>query len=101
MEHLLPAGADVRTLLGDDFDVREGRARNGTTTFYDTFDGRLHADGVTLRHTDGRLALLDRETGDELASRRGDRRAPAVHGRPARAAARAARGRDRDARADP
>ena len=28
-------------------------------TFYDTFDGRLHAAGVTLRHQDGRLALLD------------------------------------------
>ncbi len=68
MEHLLPAGVDVRTLLGTDFDLREGRARTATTTFYDTFDGRLYADGVTLRHTDGRLALVDRESGEELAS---------------------------------
>ena len=60
MEPLVP--------LRDEFVLREGRARRGITTFYDTFDGRLYADGVTLRHTDGRLTLLDRETGDELAS---------------------------------
>jgi CHAD domain-containing protein len=54
--------------LRDEFELRAGRARTGTTTFYDTFDGRLYAEGVTLRQTDGRLVLLERESGDELAS---------------------------------
>jgi len=54
--------------LRDEFELREGRARHGITVFYDTFDGRLHADGVTLRHADGQLVLIDRETGDELVS---------------------------------
>jgi CHAD domain-containing protein len=54
--------------LRDEFELRAGRARTGTTIFYDTFDGRLYANGVTLRHTDGRLGLLDRATGEELAS---------------------------------
>jgi hypothetical protein len=36
MEPLLP--------LRDEFALREGRARNGTTVFYDTFDGRLYAE---------------------------------------------------------
>ncbi len=54
--------------LRDEFELREGRARNGITVFYDTFDGRLYAGGVTLRHADGRLVLVDRETGDELVA---------------------------------
>ena len=68
MEYLLPEGADARAVLGAHLDVRAGRARDGDATFYDTFDGRLHAEGVTLRHAGGRLALLDRATGEELAS---------------------------------
>jgi CHAD domain-containing protein len=52
--------------LRNEFELREGRARNGTTVFYDTFDGRLYADGVTLRHADGRLVLVARKTGEEL-----------------------------------
>ena len=67
MELRLPENADVRELLSAHLDVRSGPATRGVTTFYDTFDGRLHAEGVTLRHADGRLALLDRETGAELA----------------------------------
>ena len=68
MEYLLGEGADARAALGAHLDVRAGRARTVTTTFYDTFDGRLHGEGVTLRHVDGRLALLDRASGEELAS---------------------------------
>jgi CHAD domain-containing protein len=52
--------------LRDEFELRAGRARTGTTIFYDTFDGRLYADGVALRHTDGRLIVQDRATGEEL-----------------------------------
>ncbi|HET6547332.1 MAG TPA: CHAD domain-containing protein [Solirubrobacter sp.] len=64
MEYLLPAGVE----LGAHLDVRAGRARTGTVTFYDTFDGRLHAAGVSLRHAHGRLALLDRASGDALGT---------------------------------
>lgn len=60
MEPLLP--------LREEFALREGRARTGITVFYDTFDGRLYAAGTTLRHTGGRLILVDRTSGEELAS---------------------------------
>jgi CHAD domain-containing protein len=66
---LLEEGADVESAsawLADKLDVRPGRARAFTATYYDTFDGRLHAAGVTLRHSDGRLLLSDRATGAEL-----------------------------------
>ena len=60
-----PRAADARSPSTS----TSARAAHGrSTTFYDTFDGRLHGDGVTLRHADGRLALLDRATGDELAA---------------------------------
>src|SRR3954451_12425130 len=65
--HLLPAGVDA-TRLAEHLQVRAGRARTSTATFYDTFDGRLHAGGVTLRHEGGTLALLDRATDEELAA---------------------------------
>ena len=71
MHYLLPEGADLQlayATLAEHLDVRTGRARSVTTTFYDTFDGRLHGDGLTLRHADGRLVLIDRATGDELAA---------------------------------
>jgi CHAD domain-containing protein len=67
MEYLLPAGVDARDVLGSRADVRADRARTSRAVFYDTFDGRLYAEGVTLRHLDGRLALLEKATGDELA----------------------------------
>jgi CHAD domain-containing protein len=69
--HLLPEGADLaaaRALINEHADVTAGRVRAGTSTFYDTFDGRLHAEGVTLRHLGGRLTLLDRVTGEPLAT---------------------------------
>jgi CHAD domain-containing protein len=68
MEFLLPEETDARAYLGAHLTVRPGPTTRGTVTFYDTFDGRLHAEGVTLRHAGSRLALLDRETGEELAS---------------------------------
>src|SRR3954454_8743225 len=68
MEFLLPEGVDARERLAAHLTVRRGPSTRGTVTFYDTFDGRLHAEGLTLRHAGTRLALLDRETGEEVAS---------------------------------
>ena len=69
--HLLPEGAqlsDARAQLKEHVAVTAGRIRAGTSTFYDTFDGRLHGGGVTLRHAGGRLTLTDRATGETLAT---------------------------------
>ncbi|RKQ93188.1 CHAD domain-containing protein [Solirubrobacter pauli] len=69
--HVLPEGADLssaRSALTDHLPLRAGRATRRTTTFYDTFDGRLHGAGLTLQHTGTALALSVRETGDEVAS---------------------------------
>ena len=70
MPCLLPEGANLagaRATLDEHLDLQAGRTTAGTTTFYDTFDGRLHAAGVTLRHHGRRLTLSDRETGATLA----------------------------------
>jgi CHAD domain-containing protein len=69
--HLLPEGVDLagaRAALSAHVEVTGGRVRAGTSTFYDTFDGRLHGEGVTLRHAGGKLVLTDRSTGDTLAT---------------------------------
>src|SRR3954462_513555 len=69
--HLLPEGADLaeaRALIKEHVAVTAGRIRAGTSTFYDTFDGRLHGAGLTLRHHGGRLLLTDRATGETLAT---------------------------------
>jgi CHAD domain-containing protein len=60
VEYLLPAGtrpAAAGALLGGRLDVAAEPLRSGRRTFYDTFDGRLRAAGLTLVHEDGRLAL--------------------------------------------
>jgi CHAD domain-containing protein len=48
-------------------DVREGPAREADRTYFDTFDGLLHAAGVSVVHQDGRLALVERDSGAERA----------------------------------
>lgn len=71
MAHLLPENADLaatRALLDEHFELRAGRVRASTVTFYDTFDGRLYEAGVTLRHSGGKLTLTDRATGEPLAT---------------------------------
>jgi CHAD domain-containing protein len=68
MEYLLPEENDPRELLAARLSVRRGPSTTNTVTFYDTFDGRLHGAGVTLRHAGGRLMLTHRETGEELAA---------------------------------
>ncbi|WP_270029738.1 CYTH and CHAD domain-containing protein [Solirubrobacter phytolaccae] len=68
---MLPEGADLaaaRASLGEHLSLRAGRATSSITTFYDTFDGRLHAAGVTLHHAGGKLVLTAREDGAELAA---------------------------------
>jgi CHAD domain-containing protein len=70
MRYLLPDAANLETVRADldqHLTVKAGRVRAGTGTFYDTFDGRLHDAGVTLRHAAGRLTLTDRATGEPLA----------------------------------
>jgi len=69
--HVLPEGADLasaRSALTDHLPLRAGRMARRTTTFYDTFDGRLHGAGLTLQHVGTALVLSDRETGDQVAS---------------------------------
>jgi CHAD domain-containing protein len=63
--YLLPDGLDLDRALASHLDIRAEPARTAALTFYDTFDGRLHAAGLTLRHGDGRLSLVDRATGAE------------------------------------
>jgi CHAD domain-containing protein len=69
--HLLLEGADLestRSALAEHLELRTGRARSGSITFYDTFDGRVNGEGATLQHADGRLQLSDRASGEVLAS---------------------------------
>ena len=66
--YLLPDGLGLDRALAQHLPIKAEPARTAELTFYDTFDGRLRAAGLTLRHRDGRLAIVDRETGGELAS---------------------------------
>jgi CHAD domain-containing protein len=43
--------------------VEDSEVRERDRTFYDTFDGLLHAEGLTLSHEDGQLVLLDTASG--------------------------------------
>jgi CHAD domain-containing protein len=68
-QFLLPDDSlDLDRTLGRHLDVRAEPAQADVWTFYDTFDGRLHAAGLILRHSGGRLHLLDRATGAEQAT---------------------------------
>ena len=66
--YLLPDGLDLDRALASHLDVQAEPARTTALTFYDTFDGRLHAAGLTLRHGDGRLSVIDREAAAELVA---------------------------------
>ena len=61
-EYLLPEGLDLGTvdaLLAGRLDIECERVRAGRRTFYDTFDGRLHAKGLVLVHEELRFALRE------------------------------------------
>jgi CHAD domain-containing protein len=66
-QYLLPDGLDLAEALGAELRVERDRRRSAERTFYDTFDGRLHAEGLALLHTDGRLSLVDAVTYGERA----------------------------------
>ena len=70
-QYLLPAElADdaVSGALAPRFKLRDGRPRTTERTFYDTFDGRLHAANLVAVHAEGRLALAQADSLTELAA---------------------------------
>jgi CHAD domain-containing protein len=69
IEYVLRDGVDLEAIgvaLSARFEIAADRERSSQRTFYDTFDGRLHARGLALIHENRRLALID-ERQDELA----------------------------------
>jgi CHAD domain-containing protein len=62
LEYVLPDGVDVpaiRQALAPRLSLETDRRRVADRTFYDTFDGRLHARGLLLAHEDARVVLRD------------------------------------------
>src|SRR5882724_7664544 len=70
-QYLLPEGveqASIAAALAAHLDVEEDGERSADRTFYDTFDGRLHSEGLVAVYDDGRLAVLDAAAYGERAS---------------------------------
>jgi CHAD domain-containing protein len=63
----LPDDVDLDTLAAR-LNARADAPRPVAWTYYDTFDGRLHAAGIMLRLGEGRLAALERDGGAEVAA---------------------------------
>ncbi len=72
MLDFLPPDAMTLTEAGETLTTRLNLAEPGSRetdrTFYDTFDGLLHAEGMSCVHEDGRLTLVEEATGGERAS---------------------------------
>jgi CHAD domain-containing protein len=69
-QYLLPDGltpAAAVELLSRQLGAVAGGAARTARTFYDTFDGRLHARGLSLAHDAGRLSLRESVSATELA----------------------------------
>ncbi len=69
IEYMLRDGVDLEAIgaaLPTRFELSAAPGWSSQRTFYDTFDGRLHARGLTLIHTDRRLALISEQR--ELAT---------------------------------
>jgi len=69
-QYRLPDGLDLvkaSTALAKHLEVERGPVGTADRTFYDTFDGRLHAEGLAVVHEDGRLAAVDATTYAERA----------------------------------
>lgn len=63
---LLPEQMTVRgagEAVAGALQVKDGEQGEHLRNYYDTFDGLLHAAGLSLVHEDGRLSLIERETG--------------------------------------
>jgi CHAD domain-containing protein len=70
-QYLLPEALGVTEAsdaLASHLTVEGDGAGGAERTFYDTFDGRLHAAGLALVHDGGRLALVDGATYAERAA---------------------------------
>ena len=65
--YLLPEGLELDDALASHLSIQAEPTHVSQWTFYDTFDGRLHAAGLTLRHGDGQLAIVELATGSERA----------------------------------
>src|SRR5437867_37788 len=79
-QYLLPEGLDAAAaadVLAAHLDVEPDARRSADRTFYDTFDGRLHGEGLVAVHDDGRLAVVD-------GAGYGERASAPVAGRPDR-----------------
>jgi CHAD domain-containing protein len=76
-QYLLPEGVDAagaRELVAVHLDLESERPRAVDRRYFDTFDGRLHGEGLTLVHEEGTLILLDRSGNARSAAEH--RRAP-------------------------
>ncbi|MBV8429862.1 MAG: CHAD domain-containing protein [Solirubrobacterales bacterium] len=72
-EFKLPAGMTVTAAaraISELVDVRNGRNDQRERAYYDTFDGRLHAEGLIAVWEDGHLALIARGDDRVLARAR-------------------------------
>jgi CHAD domain-containing protein len=58
----------IEQTLTSRLDVREHEVRRTDRTFYDTFDGLLHSHHLSAVHEQGRLAIIDQDSGEERAS---------------------------------
>ncbi|MBV8997638.1 MAG: CHAD domain-containing protein, partial [Solirubrobacterales bacterium] len=56
----LPSAGEA---LASALEIRASAQREYDRVYYDTFDGLLHAAGLSLVHEDGHLSLVNRETG--------------------------------------
>jgi CHAD domain-containing protein len=68
---LLPEQMTVRgagEAVAGALQIKDGEQGEHLRNYYDTFDGLLHAAGLSLVHEDGRLSLIERETGLVQAS---------------------------------
>ena len=65
-ELLLPDRMTVRgagDALAARLGIANGAQREGDRVYYDTFDGLLHGAGLSLLHAEGRLSVIERDTG--------------------------------------
>jgi len=70
-ELLLPDRMTLRgagDALAGRLEIADGMQREGERAYYDTFDGLLHADGLSLVHAEGTLSLVELDSGVVRAS---------------------------------